>query len=445
MIPFREHRARFLEVLARERAAAVVPTAAHRTRNADTEHRFRPDSDFWWLTGFAEPDSVLVLLPGAGAKPAPRTVLFLRPKDREREVWSGRRLGVEAAPAHLSVDEARPIAELWDELPRLLRGYERVVYRTGVDEARDREVLRVLAHLRATAKSTSAPPAALVDPAANLHELRLAKDAAEIETMRAAARITREAHVLAMARARPGVNEREIDALLDHTFRSRGGTGAAYTNIVAGGANACILHYVENDQPLADGDLVLIDAGCELDWYASDVTRTFPVNGRFSADQRAVYEVVLEAQRAAIAAVRPGATFESVHVAAVAVLCRGLVRLGIVEGPVEDAIAKERYKRHYMHRTSHWLGLDVHDCGAYLADGRSRELAPGFVLTVEPGLYLADDDTTIDARWRGIGVRIEDDVLVTPTGHEVLTRGIPKDVDEVEAACAGRNLEPARS
>jgi len=445
MIAFTEHRARFLAVLQRERAAAVVVTATHKIRNNDAEHRFRPDSDFWWLTGFAEPESVLVLIPALEPGGAARSILFLREKDRERETWTGRRLGIAVAPAKLGVDEARPIEKLWTDLPALLRGFERVVYRTGVDEARDREMLAVLARLRATAKAATPPPQALLDPAPLLHEMRLFKDAGELEVMRRAARVTREAHVAAMRAARPGVNEREIDALLDATFRRLGGTGAAYTNIVAGGANACILHYVENDQPLRDGDLLLVDAGSEVDWYASDVTRTFPVNGRFTTEQRAVYEVVLEAQLAAIDAVRPGAAFDAPHKAALERLAAGLVRLGLLPGPVETVLAQESFKRFYMHRTSHWLGLDVHDCGAYLAEGRVRTLEPGMVLTVEPGLYLPEDDTSIDARWRGIGIRIEDDVLVTREGREVLTREIPKTTDEIESACGAGQLAGARA
>jgi Xaa-Pro aminopeptidase len=445
MIAHSEHRHRFLEVLRHERAAAVVATAPHRIRNHDAEYRFRPDSDFVWLTGFAEPESVLVLLPALDSAARPRSVLFLRAKDRERETWTGRRLGLDAAPAQLGVDEARDIQHLWTDLPLLLKGYERIVFKTGVDEGRDREMLAVLAKLRATAKAAAPPPQALLDPAPFLHELRLFKDEEELAVMRRAARITRDAHVAAMAAANPGVNEREIDALLDGTFRRLGGTGAAYTNIVAGGANACILHYVENDQPLRGGDLLLVDAGSEVDWYASDVTRTFPVSGRFTPDQRAVYQVVLDAQLAAIAAVKPGAAFDAPHRAALEVLCSGLVRLGVVTGSAQDALTKESYKRFYMHRTSHWLGLDVHDCGAYLADGKPRALEAGMVLTIEPGLYLAPDDETIDARWRGIGVRVEDDVLVTRAGHEVLTREIPKTVAEVEAACAGRELASTRA
>lgn len=440
---FREHRNAFLAALAQRGAAAIIPTATHKVRNHDCEYRFRPDSDFWYLAGFAEPEAVLVLVPAiAGTKHATaRTILFLREKDREREIWTGRRLGVAAAPAALGVDEARPIERLWDDLPELLRNVERIVWRTGLDEARDRDMLRVIARLRATAKGPIVPPLELLDPAPLLHELRLKKSASEIEVMRKGARITRDAHIGAMKRAAPGVNERELDAAIDAAFKSGGGTGAAYTNIVAGGANACILHYVENDRPLVDGDLCLIDAGCEFDYYATDVTRTFPVNGRFSAEQRAIYEVVLDAQLAAIAHVKPNVTFTSVHDVALERLVRGLVKLGLLTGKVEDLIATEGYKRFYMHRTSHWLGLDVHDCGAYVVKGASRTLEPGMVLTVEPGLYVAEDDTTVEARWRGIGVRIEDDVLVTPTGRDVLTSGIPKHVDEVEATCQGKSLQ----
>jgi Xaa-Pro aminopeptidase len=440
---YRAHRQRFLELLRAERAAAIIPTAAHKVRNHDSEYRFRPESDFWYLTGFAEPDSVLVLLPGLAPGSAPRSVLFLREKDREREIWTGRRLGVAAAPAALGVDEARPIEKLWNELPKLLENHERILYRTGLDETRDRRMLETITKLRGAARGNIVPPLELADVSPTLHELRLFKSPQEIELMRRAARLSQEAHTEAMKRAAPGVNEREIDALIEYTFRKGGATGPAYTPIVAGGANACILHYVENDQPLADGDLLLIDAGAEFDHYASDVTRTFPVNGRFTDDQRAIYDVVLAAQLAAIEHVRPGVTFVSVHERALAVLCRGLAELGLCAGTESEVLAKETYKRFYMHRTSHWLGLDVHDCGAYLANGSSRTLEPGMVLTVEPGLYIAPDDTTVDARWRGIGVRIEDDVLVTATGSDVLTQAIPKSVSDVEAACQGRRLAPS--
>ncbi len=449
---YRKHRERLLEVLASARAAAVVATSEHKIRNHDCEYRFRPDSDFWYLTGFAEPESVLVLLPGTGSDAprngrtnvGPRSVLYLRDHDRDREIWTGRRLGVAAAPAALGVDEARPIEALWRELPELLKNYERIVYRVGLDEARDRNMMKTIERLRLQAKSGVNPPLELCDPQPYTHELRLMKTAAEIDVMRRAAAISREAHVAAMRGTRPGMRELEVEALLEYTFRRLGSTGPAYASIVAGGANACILHYVENDQVLRDGDLLLIDAGAEHEYYASDVTRTFPVNGRFNAEQRALYELVLEAQIAAIDAVRPGVHFVAIHELAVEILCTGLVKLGLLAGPVDKALRSESYKRFYMHRTSHWLGLDVHDCGAYLESGASRKLEAGMVLTVEPGLYVAPDDDAVDARWRGIGIRIEDDVLVTAAGHEVLTAGIPKTVDEVEATCQGRALERIR-
>ncbi|MDZ4774626.1 MAG: aminopeptidase P N-terminal domain-containing protein [Planctomycetota bacterium] len=437
-----EQRRRFLEALTTRGAAAVIPTATHKVRNHDCEYRFRPDSDFWYLTGFSEPDAVLVLVPPLATtnSKVPRSILFLREKDKDREIWTGKRLGVAAAAAALGVDEARPIERLWTDLPEILRNVEKIVWRTGVDEARDRELFAVVAKLRATAKGGIVPPLELLDPSPLLHELRLKKSTSELDVMRRAARITKDAHIAAMKRARPGVNEREIDALLDMTFRASGASGAAYTNIVAGGANACCLHYVENDDVLKDGDLLLIDAGSEFEYYASDVTRTFPINGRFNAEQRALYEVVLDAQLTAIAHVKTGVTFVSVHEIALQRLVFGLVRLGLLTGPVDAAIEKKTYDRFYMHRTSHWLGLDVHDCGAYVVDGKSRTLEPGMVITVEPGVYVAEDDTTVEARWRGIGIRIEDDVLVTTTGHEVLTAGIPKHIDEVEATCGSKSL-----
>ena len=440
---YRDNRARFMALLAQRGAAAIVPTASAKIRNHDSEYRFRPDSDFWYLTGFGEAESVLVLLPGSPAAAAPRSVLFLREKKRDEEVWTGLRLGLDAAPAALGVDAAHPISELWSRLPKLLEGYERVVYRRGLDETRDRNVHGVLAKLRAQVRSELPLPMELIDPALLLHELRLFKTGEELGLMRRAAAITTEAHVAAMRETRPGMRENEIDALLTYTFLRRGASGAAYGNIVAGGANACILHYHENDRELKDGDLLLIDAGAEFECYASDVTRTFPINGRFSPEQRALYEVVLAAQLAAIEHVQPGHGFQSVHEVAVRVLCEGLAALGLLHGDVEELRRGEAYKRFYMHRTGHWLGLDVHDCGAYVVGGASRTMQPGQVLTVEPGLYVAPDDEQVEPRWRGIGIRIEDDLLVTATGHEVLTREIPKSVEDVERACA-RPLARAR-
>ncbi len=435
-----QNRARLAERLGARRAAGLFFTSAHKVRNHDSEYRFRPESDFWWLTGFGEPESALVVLPPLEGKGPAKCILFLRDKDREREIWTGRRLGVAAAPAVLKVDEARPIERLWDDLPTLLKNYQHIVTRTGIEPERDARVLETLTKLRQAARGMVVPPLELCDVAPFTHELRLYKTPAELERMRKAAALACAGHTAAMRECKPGLREYELEALLEQQFRKGGSTGPAYASIVAGGANACILHYVENSELLRDGDLLLIDAGAEWEYYASDVTRTFPVNGRFSPEQKALYEVVLEAQLAAIAEVRPGVSFVSVHERALRVLVEGFVRLGLLAGKPEELIAADAYRRFYMHRTSHWLGLDVHDCGAYVVDGGSRTLEPGMVLTVEPGCYVAEDDESVPARWRGIGIRIEDDLVVTAAGHEVLTAAIPKSVEELEAACGGRSL-----
>jgi len=434
---FQRHRERLLAELEKRGAAAVIPTATPKTRNNDCEYRFRPDSDFWYLTGFAEPEAVLVLLPGQAEGEAKRSVLFLRERDKEMEIWNGRRLGVERAAEVLGVDEAYPECELWERLPGLLKGYASILYPLGRDSEFDRDLAECLGLLRRRARNDTLPPVELVDPLPLLHELRLYKDEDELEIMRRAAAVTAEAHVAAMAATAPGKQEYEIDALLEGTFRSRGGTGAAYANIVAGGANACILHYIENDMALQAGDLLLIDAGCEFDYYASDVTRTFPVDGTFSPEQRAIYELVLRVQKEAVAAVRPGVTYTAIHDRVVRELTAGLVELGLLEGEVDELVESGAFRRFYMHGTGHWLGLDVHDCGAYATIDGPRALSPGMVLTIEPGIYVAPDDEEVEERWRGIGVRIEDDVLVTAEGHENLTAAIPKELLEVEAACKG--------
>lgn len=429
---FLEHRERFLARLERERAAAVIPTGALRIRNHDSEYRFRPASDFWYLTGFKEPDAVLVLAPAnAGAK----SVLFVNEKDREAETWTGRRMGSAAAPAALGVDQALALGELWTKLPELVAGHERIVFGFGQDAAFDARLLECAAGWQQKSRAPRPVPRAWVEPALWLHEQRLKKDERELACMRAAARISAEAHVAVMRAGRPGTNEGELDALLDYTFRRRGGSGSAYGNIVAGGDGACILHYRENDRALVAGELCLVDAGCEYDFYASDVTRTFPVAGKFSGEQRALYELVLAALERALGCVRPGSDQNQVHDAAVVTLVDGLLELGLLSGTRAEALETKSYRRFYMHRTGHWLGLDVHDCGLYTQNEKPRPFEPGMVTTVEPGLYVAPDDESVEARWRGIGIRIEDDVLVTAAGHEVLTAGIPRTVAEVEAAC----------
>jgi Xaa-Pro aminopeptidase len=424
-------RRRILAELTARGAAALIPTARPKARNADTEHRYRPDSDFWRLTGFGEPHSALVLLPALGERAA-RCVLFLRDSDRDQELWSGRRLGVARAAAMLGVDEARPIELLWKDLPALLEGCSKLCYRTGVDAPNDGEVLATLAKLRAKTRSNLPVPQELIDTAPVLHEARLVKDDAELASMRRAAFITAQAHLAALRETAPGANEREIEARIEYEFRRLGADAPAYNTIVAGGANACVLHYVDNELELRDGELLLIDAGAEFEHYACDVTRTFPVGARFSAEQRALYEVVLKAQLDAIECVAPGSSIDAVHQVALRALVEGLCALGLLRESAETALESGAYRRFYMHRTSHWLGLDVHDAGAYSLAGAPRPLAPGMVLTVEPGLYVAPDDDTVEERWRGIGIRIEDDVLVTAAGREVLTAAIPKGVAEVE-------------
>ncbi len=438
---YSSHRERFLALLEREEAAAVIPSGSPTLRNGDCEHRFRPDSDFYYLTGFREPNAILVLVP---ARSEGRSILFLRDKNPEEEVWTGRRLGLAAAPASLGIDQARPIEAFWNELPALLTGHSRLVYRAGAEDERDRRMIRMLKALETKGRRGERVPFDWTDPTGSLHELRLFKSAGELELMRRAAAVSAEAHVAAMRAAAPGKNEAEIDALLEYTFRRRGASGSAYTNIVAGGANACILHYVQNDQELRGGDLLLVDAGAEWDCYASDVTRTFPVDGRFSIEQRALYEIVLRAQKAAIDLVAPGSDTSAVHEKAVEILVEGLLELGLLGGEREEIVKQGVYRRFYMHRTGHWLGLDVHDCGAYFVEGAPRKFAPGMVQTVEPGLYIAEDDTSVEPRWRGIGIRIEDDVLVTARGNEVLTSAVPKEIDEIEALCGGRSLQRVR-
>ncbi len=407
---------------------AVIPTAPERTRNRDTHYPYRYDSYFYYLTGFQEPESVLVVL----ADPQPRSILFCRERSLEREIWDGFRHGPEGARERFGFDEAHPIAALDDAMPGLLAERASLWTPMGADPEWDARAMRWVNAVRANARSGVAAPQQLHDVRAPLDDMRLVKDAQELAVMRKAASISCGAHRRAMQATRPGRNEYEIEAELLYEFRRHGAQFPAYWPIVAGGANACVLHYVANDAPLADGGLLLIDAGCELDGYAADITRTFPINGRYSGAQREVYELVLAAQAAAIAEVRAGKAWNEPHDAAVKVLAQGMLDLKLLTGSLDAVLEKETYKRFYMHRTGHWLGLDVHDAGEYKHAGQWRALATGNVLTVEPGLYIrAADD--VPERLRDIGVRIEDDVLVTQAGCEVLTAQAPKAVAEVEA------------
>ncbi|MES2909366.1 MAG: Xaa-Pro aminopeptidase [Pseudomonadota bacterium] len=411
-------------------AVAIVPAALHYRRNRDTEYRFRQDSDFYYLSGFAEPEALLLLLPGRAEG---EFVMFCRPRDREMEIWNGYRAGPEGAVNDFGAQQAFVIDELDQRLPDLLAGRDRVYAPMGVQPAFDQRLAGWLGTVRAKTRAGVRAPSALHLLDAALHPLRLIKSAAELAIMQRAADLSAEGHRRAMALAAPGRYEYELEAELLHTFIRHGCQAPAYGSIVGSGANACILHYGENDRRMQDGDLVLIDAGGELDHYAADITRTFPVNGRFSAPQKDLYEVVLAAQLAAIASVRPGASWQAPHDAAVRVLTQGLVDYGLLQGSVDGLIESNAFRRFYMHRTGHWLGMDVHDVGDYQIDGQWRPLVEGMVLTVEPGLYVSPDDETVAAHWRGIGIRIEDDVAVTAQGYHVLSAQAPKAVAEIEA------------
>ncbi|MBD2162887.1 aminopeptidase P N-terminal domain-containing protein [Calothrix membranacea FACHB-236] len=414
---------------------AIFRSAPMAVMHNDVEYTYRQDSDFFYLTGFNEPQAVAVLAPH---HPEHQFVLFVQPKDREKEVWTGYLCGVDAAKELYGADEAYPIHELDEKLPQYLEKADRIYYHLGRDRTFNDTVLKHYQSLLRTYPKRGTGPIAIEDTGAILSAMRLHKSAAELDLMRKAAAIATEAHTHALKVTTPGRYEYEIQAEIEHIFRLRGAMGPAYPSIVASGVNACVLHYIENDRQMQDGELLLIDAGCAYGYYNSDITRTFPVGGKFTTEQKILYEIVLEAQKKAIAQVQPGNPFNLVHDTAVRVLTEGLVEVGILKGEVDKLIEEEKYKPYYMHRTSHWLGLDVHDVGVYQHGENPQILQPGQVLTVEPGLYivpdtkLAEDQPQTDPRWVGIGIRIEDDVLVTSTGHEVLTAGVPKEVDEVE-------------
>ncbi len=432
---FAQHRERLFAALSDDDAVLLFG-APHHIRNGDAEFKYRPDSDVFHLTGWEEPEVAVLLRPGAD-KPF---VMFVQARDPAMEIWSGRRWGPEGAVSRFGADEAFPIGDLAAKLPDLLQGYRNLHYRVADDGDRDQLLVGALKAARRRARRNGVDvPDAFVDPGRLLHELRLIKTEDEIEVMQRAAELTCEAHVRAMAGTRPGVHEFEIESLIEHTFRGGGGNGPGYTTIVGSGVNATILHYIENSSEMKDGDLVCVDAGCEFGFYTADVTRTWPVNGKFTTAQAEIYQVVLDAQEAAIAQAVEGNSIRSVHQVTVRALTEGMVRLGLLSGDVDDLIANETFKRYYMHGTSHWLGLDVHDVGAYFKDGQSRPLAPGMVLTIEPGLYVAEDDQEAPEAYRGIGIRIEDDVLVTSGGNRVLTAAAPKTIDDVEAVVQGRS------
>ncbi|MDD2721230.1 MAG: Xaa-Pro aminopeptidase [Gallionella sp.] len=409
---------------------AVIPNAAEKSRNGDTHYAYRSDSSFLYLSGFNEPESVLVLIAAQGDT-ASQSILFCREKNLEREIWDGFRYGPDAAKETFALDAAYPIAQLDEKLTELLGNQPALFYPLGADSAWDERLLRLRATVQSKARSGIRAPDELRDIRALINEMRLFKDAHELDIMRRAAAISCAAHRRAMRNTRPGLFEYQVEAELLHEFCRSGARDPAYTSIVAAGANACVLHYVANDAKLHDGDLLLIDAGCELQGYASDITRTYPVNGRFLGAQKAVYQIVLEAQAAAIAAAQPGYSWEAPHQAALRILAQGFIDLKLCHGTVDGVLESESYKRFYMHRTGHWLGMDVHDVGEYKCSEQWRPLQDGMVLTVEPGCYIRPADDVPVELWN-IGVRIEDDVVITATGNEVITLQAPKSVNEIE-------------
>ena len=427
-------RRRQLMRMAGDDAILVLPAAPERIRSRDTHYPYRQDSDLWYLSGFPEPEAVLVLVPGRAHGEA---ILFCRERDPEREGWDGPRHGPEGAVERFGFDDAYPIDDLDEILPGLLEGRSRVYYHFGRDTEFDLKLIGWLNRVRAQVRSGAQPPHEFLELGHLLDELRLFKSPAELKLMQRAADISVLAHQVAMGAARPGIREYELQAELERVFRLHDAV-PAYGSIVGAGANACVLHYIANNAQTKDGDLVLVDAGAEYRGYAADITRTFPVNGRFTREQRALHDLVAAAQAAALEQARAGTAYEAGHEAAVRTLTEGLLRFGLLKGSLEKNVAEHRYKRFYRHKTGHWLGLDVHDVGDYRIDGESRLLEPGMVFTIEPGLYVAPDDTSVAAKWRGIGIRIEDDVLVTKDGARVLTGKLARSADEIEALMASK-------
>ena len=414
----------------KKNAIALLASAPAQVRNRDVEYPYRQDSDFHYLTGFDEPDAVAVFAPG---REQGEYILFCRQYDETKAIWTGKHAGLEGAKEKFGADEALPIEDFAETLPTLLDGKRTVNYPIGVDKELDRQVMAAVNTLRGKTRTGAKPPEEFVALDRLVHEMRLFKSPDEIQTMRKAVEVSVHAHKRAMQVCRPGMHEYQIEAEMSHECMRHGLRHSAYPSIVAGGHNACVLHYTENAEQLRDGDLLLIDAGAEFGNYAADITRTFPVNGRYSEPQRLLYELVLEAQLAAIAKIRPGNTWIQPHEEAVRVLVKGLVKLGLLQGRVYKLIRDEAYKPFFMHRTGHWLGMDVHDVGDYKIDDKWRKLEPGMVLTVEPGLYVPPACMDVDEKWRGIGIRIEDDVMVTQKGCEVLSAAMPKTVAEIEA------------
>jgi Xaa-Pro aminopeptidase len=416
-----------------QNSIAIIPSAREAVRSNDTNYRYRQNSDFFYLTGFEEPEAVAVINPSSDAK----FTLFVRPRDPEREIWDGRRAGIDGARTEYGADEAFPVSEFNAKLGEILNGPEKLYYRLGDGNPElDETIIRQLASVRTLNRKPISVPQTIIDSASIIHEMRVIKSEEEIAIMQRAADIAAEAHVEAMKAARAGMMEYEIEALVEQVFRRAGALGPSYTSIVGAGANATVLHYINNDGKLNDGDLLLLDAGAEYKGYASDITRTFPVNGKFTEAQREIYDLVLETQMACVEMVRPGVRHLDIKNQSIEMLTEGMVRLGLLQGEPEELIKEEKYMQFYMHGLGHYLGIDVHDVGRYFIDGESRPLEPGMVMTVEPGLYISPNTKGIPEKYLGIGVRIEDDVLATETGPRVLTDKVPKDAGEIEALMA---------
>lgn len=416
-----------------EESVAIIPAAHEVTRSRDTYYPFRQDSDFNYLTGFPEPDAVAVLVPN---RDQGEYILFCRDKDRTREIWDGFREGPDGARENFCADDAFPIDDIDDILPGLIEGRERVYFGIGKHSDFDQKLTQWLNHIKSQSRTGASPPGEIVDPDHLLSEMRLIKTSEELKVMRKAGKISAEAHCKAMQICQPGMYEYELQAEIEFHFAKNGAPSPAYSSIVGSGQNACVLHYIENMAKMGDGDLVLIDAGCEYKGYAADITRTFPVNGQFSAEQRAIYDIVLEAQLAAIDLCQPGKRFNEPHEACVRIITEGLKDTGLLKGDLDSLIETKAYVDFYMHRAGHWMGMDVHDVGDYKVDGANsewRELESGMVTTIEPGIYIHADNENVDPRWRGIGIRIEDDILIRKKGNEVMTADVPKQPGEIEA------------
>lgn len=425
---FKRRRQRLMDEIG-DGTIAIIASASNHTRNRDVEFPFRQDSDFFYLTGFNEPDSLAVFIPG---REQGEYILFCREFDEKKALWEGAHAGLEGATEYYQADDSFPIDDLDDILPGMLENKNKVFYPMGRDGELDHQILEWINHLRKQSRNGITAPGELVSLEHILHEMRLIKRPSEITLMRRAAEVSCAAHKRAMQQCKPGLYEYQLEAEIVHEFMHNGLRNVAYPSIVAGGKNACVLHYVENKDKLKKADLILIDAGAECDHYAADITRTFPVSGKFSKPQKKLYQLVLDAQYAAIEQIQPGVAWNKAHDASVEVLTQGLVDLGLLKGRVAKLIKDEKYKQFYMHRIGHWLGMDVHDVGDYKLNDQWRLLEPGMVLTIEPGLYIPENCKTVDAKWRGIGIRIEDDVLVTNDGYEVITQAVPKEIDEIE-------------